>query len=442
MSQRLGARAVIVGGGMGGLFAARTLADHFDEVVIVDRDSEPTTADPRGGVPQGSHFHVLLPGGLVAMEHWFPGFVDELIAQGSIPMGVGGADFVAHTAQGVSYSLQTHQAEPMEPFDTMYVQTRPALELLVRGRVAAIPNVSFRYGTVVDAPVVHDGRVCGVTVRDGQPIDADLVVDASGRNSVTPRWLDAMGCAQAPETYVNCDVHYASVMVRPDDWDAAGAVVRFIMPTYGDDGSRFGAIVKMSEGRWLVGLGGRYDIKPPTDWDEYRAFGAQLHTPIWSQLVDQVTPVGPVVPYRLPRAVRHHYDQLSSFPEGLLPIGDAVCFFNPTHGQGMSSAAGQCRGLEELLDRRADAGLGLDGLALEFFDVAREWVRGPWLMAALGDFADPQCTGDFPEADLPDLNRLVELVGMLDEHPEIVSTVLGVSTLQLPLGAVNDVAIA
>jgi 2-polyprenyl-6-methoxyphenol hydroxylase-like FAD-dependent oxidoreductase len=441
MGSMLGERAVVVGGGMAGLFAARTLADHFDEVVIVDRDGEPLTADPRKGVPQGHHFHVLLPGGLAAMEHWFHGFVDDLIDLGSIPMSVGGTDFEAYTALGLSYSLQSHQPEPMEPIGVMYVMTRPTLELAVRRRVAALPAVSFRYDTVVDAPVVVDGRVCGVTVRDGEPIAADLVIDASGRNSLTPRWLESLGYEQAPETYVNCDVHYATAVVRPDDWDALPPVVMFVMPTYGDDGSRFGAIVKLDGGRWLVGLGGRYDLKPPTDWEAFREYGSHLHTSVWSDLVEHVTPLGPVVPYRLPRAVRHHYEQLTTFPDGLLPIGDAVCFFNPTHGQGMSSAAGQCRGLEHLLDQRAASGAGLEQLALDFFPVAREWVRGPWLMAAANDFADPDCTGDFPADDLPDLLHLGEAASRTDLTPDQLAILWQVGTLQAPLSTIREVVL-
>jgi 2-polyprenyl-6-methoxyphenol hydroxylase-like FAD-dependent oxidoreductase len=268
-----------------------------------------------------------------------------------------------------------------------------------------------------------------------------LVVDASGRNSVTPRWLESMGYAQAPETYVNCDVHYATVEVRPDDWDALSPVVMFVMPTYGEDGSRFGAIVKLDEGRWLVGLGGRYDMKPPTEWDAFLDYGGKLHTQVWSQLMQHTTALGPIASYRLPRAVRHHYDQLDSFPEGLLPIGDAVCFFNPTHGQGMSSAAGQCRGLEDLLDQRAAAGDGLDGLAMASFPVAREWVRGPWLMAAAVDFNDPNCTGDFPADDLPDLMHLGEVMGRTDLTPEQLAIAWQVGTLQAPLATIREVVL-
>ena len=81
----LGRRAVVVGAGLGGLSAARVLADYFDEVIILDRDELPDDAAPRPGVPQGKHPHRLLGGGLKALENLFPGFGNELMRAGAEP---------------------------------------------------------------------------------------------------------------------------------------------------------------------------------------------------------------------------------------------------------------------------------------------------------------------------------------------------------------------
>lgn len=434
---QLGDRAIVVGGGMGGLFSARVLSDHFGEVIVLDRDKEPTTAEPRGTVPQGHHFHVLLPGGLDAMTEWFPGFVDDLVDTGSVEMQLG-RDFYAYTPQGKSYSLQSHVPDPVEGGVMTYVQTRPQLELNVRRRVASVANVDLRYRALVDGPITTDDRIVGVQLRDGASITADLVVDASGRNSCTARWLPELGFDTAPETYVNCDVSYASVICEPSDWDAFEGTVIFVMPSgEGVYPSRLGSIVKLPHGRWLVSLGGRYGDTPPTEWEDFRAFGRTLIVSLWDELVDTVTPVTDIKTYRMPRAVRHHYEQVERFPEGLLPIGDSVCFFNPTHGQGMSSAAGQVRGLQSLLAGRAAEGRGLDGLAMEFFPIAEEWVRGPWILAAMSDFANPDCTGDFPEADLPDLMLLGEAAKQAATSPEMRQLVNDIGTLRKPLSAVR-----
>ena len=436
---QLGATAVVVGGGMGGLFAARVLSDHFGEVVVLDRDHEPT-ADARGAVPQGHHFHVLLPGGLDAMSEWFPGFVDDLVEAGSIEMQLG-RDFYAYTAQGKSYSIQSHVPEPVDMGAPTYVQTRPQLEHCVRRRVASLPNVRFEYRTIVEGPLVVDGRVAGVELRDADPVTADLVVDASGRNSCTTQWLPDLGFETAPETYVNCDVTYASVVCEPRDWDAFEGVVFFVMPPGGGDtNARFGAVVKLPEGKWLINLGGRYGDVAPTDWAGFWDFGRSLIHPALGDMIDTVEPLTDVKTYRMRRAVRHHYEQVERFPEGLVPVGDSVCFFNPTHGQGMSAAAGQVRGLQAVLDDRATSGRGLDGLALEFFPVAAEWVRGPWILAAMSDFQNPDCTGDFPDADLPDLMMLGEAAARSGASPDVRQMVNDIATLRLPLSAIRQLA--
>lgn len=434
---RLGERAVVVGGGMGGLFSARVLSDHFDEVVVLDRDHEPTTAAPRGTVPQGHHFHVLLPGGLDAMIEWFPGFVDDLVGTGSVEMQLG-RDFYAYTTAGVSYSLQRHQPEPMDGPMT-YVQTRPQLEQNVRNRVAGLTNVHLRHRALVDGPIVEDDQVVGVTVRDGEAIRADLVVDASGRNSCTAQWLPDLGYDKAPETYVNCDVSYTSVIVEPEEWDAFEGSVFFLMPSgEGDHAGRYGAVVKLPGDRWLLSLGSRYGDTAPTDWEAFRAYGATLVDPIWSTLASTVTPLDDLRTYRMARAVRHHYEQLERFPDGLIPIADSVCFFNPIHGQGMSSAAGQCVGLGELLAERARGARGLEGLGLDFFPIAADWVRGPWIMAALNDFEHPQCTGDFPMDDVPDLEELGRVAVASSPGSPEMQLVLDISTLRKPLSAIRS----
>ncbi len=434
--EHLGQRAIVVGGGIGGLFSARVLSDHFDEVIVLDRDHEPTSAEPRGTVPQGHHFHVLLPGGLDAMCDWFPGFVDDLVATGSVEM-VLGRDFYAYTNEGKSYSLQRHQPVPADGPMT-YVQTRPQLEANVRGRVAGLDNVSFRYRSLVDGPIVEDGRVVGVTLRDDVPLRADLVVDSSGRNSATAHWLPEMGYEPAPETYVNCDVSYTSVIVEPQEWDAFEGSVFFLMPTgTGDHAGRYGSVVKLPGERWLLSLGSRYGDTAPTDWDGFRAYGDTLIDPIWSQLAATVTPLTDIKTYRMARAVRHHYEQMERFPEGLVPIADSVCFFNPIHGQGMSSAAGQCRGLSEVLAQRAANGDTLDGVAMDFFPIAADWVRGPWILAALLDFAHPQCTGDFPIDDLPDLEELGRVAASCEPNSPEMQLVMDISVLRRPLSAIR-----
>lgn len=67
-------RAVVVGAGLAGMLAAAVLANAgVAEVVVLDRDELPDGPRQRRGLPQGRHAHLLMPGGLTAMEEIVPG---------------------------------------------------------------------------------------------------------------------------------------------------------------------------------------------------------------------------------------------------------------------------------------------------------------------------------------------------------------------------------
>jgi 2-polyprenyl-6-methoxyphenol hydroxylase-like FAD-dependent oxidoreductase len=67
---------------MGGLLAARALANFFEKVTVLERDT--FTNEARKGVPQGRHAHGLLATGWQVMTEFFPGFEDELIEEGAV----------------------------------------------------------------------------------------------------------------------------------------------------------------------------------------------------------------------------------------------------------------------------------------------------------------------------------------------------------------------
>jgi choline dehydrogenase-like flavoprotein len=71
-------RAVVIGASMAGLLAARVLADHFRRVTVVERDRLPIGPEPRKGLPQARHVHILLWRGQVILDRLFPGLQGEL----------------------------------------------------------------------------------------------------------------------------------------------------------------------------------------------------------------------------------------------------------------------------------------------------------------------------------------------------------------------------
>src|SRR3954447_11411420 len=84
-----GQNAVVIGGSMAGLLAARVLADHFAQVTVIERDVPEAATEPRKGVPQGRHAHGLLARGQEIIADLFPGLFDDLVAAGAVRVDMG-----------------------------------------------------------------------------------------------------------------------------------------------------------------------------------------------------------------------------------------------------------------------------------------------------------------------------------------------------------------
>jgi 2-polyprenyl-6-methoxyphenol hydroxylase-like FAD-dependent oxidoreductase len=379
---RLGGTAVVVGAGIAGLAAARTLADRFDRVVVLDRDRLPAQAVPRRGVPQGEHGHVLLIAGQRALEGLFPGLRDELCAAGAVDFDQG-TDLIVYRYGGVF---------SRSPSDLRLVSfSRPMLELTIRGRAPALSTVDVRDDTAVSALLGADGRVTGVRLDDGTGIDADLVVDCSGKGNRSNRWLSALGFPAPKVSEVGIGVGYASRMYRrsPGDFPDGQAVV--VMPSPPDE-FRAGAALPVEGDRWLVSLGGWHG-QFPRDVTEFEKHAKGLPHPGVGALVERCEPLTDLAIYQFPASRRRHFEELREHPLGYLALGDAICSFNPIYGQGMTCAALEAAELGTLLDKHS----GVTGaLSAEYYRAAARIVATPWQFAAGGDFAYPQTTGERP----------------------------------------------
>ena len=227
-------------------------------------------------------------------------------------------------------------------------------------------------------------------------------------------------------------------MVRPSDPEALDGTGFFVLPSPGGPYNTRGAYVVRIEGDlWLAGLGGRFGDYPPADVDQWREFGRTLAHPIWDEVLTATELVTKPAPFRFPRSVRRHFERLDRFPDGLVPVGDSVCHFNPLYGQGMSAAACQARALKEVLERRSRGSQDLTGLALEFFPEAFEVTRTPWALAAAADFRDRRTTGDFPVEELPSLEMFQLAASLADTDPEAARLTADIATLVRPLSALH-----
>ena len=361
----------------GGLAGCPALAAHFEEVVIVERD-QAGDGPLRRGIPQAKHTHMLLEGGLCSLARLLPEIVADLVGAGAAPIRVASDQIVVEGA--LVYPRRDLGL-------ATYGQTRSVLEACVRRRVENVQNVAFRYGCRMMGllAAAGKGRVRGIEIiGDGvhNRIEADLVVDASGRNSQLPAWLARWGYAAPPLTQIEIGLTYASAVFDIPDrprLDARAVAVGVCAPSV-----KRGGFLQMIEGhRWMVSLAGRHGDDPPGDLDGFRAFAAGLSGPQIHDAIGELAPLGPIQRFSTPRSIWRHYAHLTQFPLGLLAIGDAICQFNPTYGQGISSAAQQAQALGQLLSNRDGPAHGLDTLATRYFARAEQIVEAPWQQMAL-----------------------------------------------------------
>jgi 2-polyprenyl-6-methoxyphenol hydroxylase-like FAD-dependent oxidoreductase len=384
MTRQIGDRAVVLGAGIAGLLATRVLADSYGQVTVIDRDELPDTPMHRRGVPHGRHLHALAARGQQTLEELFGGLTGELVAHGA-PAG--------NLLTDARLYLSGHRLRQADTGLVLLCASRPFLESHIRARLRAFPNVVFLdRRDIVGLATTPDGRrVTGARVlrrADGSAeelVGADLVVDATGRGSRTPVWLDALGYPQPDKEPVRIGLGYATRTYRLPPGALGGdlAVLQAATPQH----PRFGALQRLEGDRWMLTLAGILGDHPPTDPNGFLAFARSLRFPDIYEAVRDAEPLDDPVGFRFPASVRHRYERLDRFPDGLLVLGDAVASFNPIYGQGMSVAAVEALALRRHLER------GIEPQPRRWFRDLAHVVDVPWDMSAGGDLVFPGVPG-------------------------------------------------
>lgn len=389
MAEPLGDRAVVAGGSLAGMLAARVLATHFRNVVVLERDTFAATPTPRRLTPQSHHVHLLLKGGENAIGRLVPGFKDAIEANGSVLLR-GGLD--------VEFASDLGLAPRWDSEIELHSQSRPFLEHTLRQCVlSTTPNVELRTGQTVRGLLysaeLH--RITGVEVEanggERTRLEADLVADATGRGEGGLRWLTALGLDVPPVDEVKVDFGYSSATVElapgKRDWKAAacGNLPRV--------GARGGVLFPIEEGRYVCSLGGRAGDYPPDEQSAFVEFAASLPRSTISDELRKATFVSDVHRMIYPANRFRRYERLETLVGRLIPMGDALCSFNPTYGQGMSCAALQAEALAETLGGRT-TGDPLDVLVPRYLERAALAARLPWRQANFNDFFYPTTEGD------------------------------------------------
>lgn len=341
--------AVVIGSSITGLSAARILSEHFERVTLIDRDHETGSSDFRSGAPQARHAHTLQPRGQSILERRFPGIFDEMVALGAISLDR--SDDIQFFEDGSWKSpgrKGTHR--------NLYA-SRPLLESAIYRRVAAIKNVYVLTDFEATGLVLDESgeNVAGVSLRgrgersnEQMTLEAELVLDATGRNSQAPRWLTSLGYPAPEEWQVDAKVGYSSRAFQAPKGFNPGWKAIYIRPEP-PYGTRGGMLIPMEDGRWCVTLLGVCGDYPPGDERGFFEFARSLPTLELYNAIRKAKPLGEGSGFRRTANRVRRYDKLSRIPGGFMVAGDAAFALNPIGAQGMTAALIGVEGLDRVL---------------------------------------------------------------------------------------------
>jgi len=388
-------RAVVIGGGIAGMCAARALSDFFDRVVVIERDKYPEGVIGRAGVPQSRMFHTLIERGRREVEALFPGF-HRLMDQRGAPRVSFGFNAALMSPRGWG---------PPLPFPRIrgLFTSRGLLECTIRDLFRKLPNVELLEETEVTRLLAspRDNRmVChGVEVRsraggDSRRIEGDLTVDASGGNAKSNIWLQQLGLTNPHDEILDPLLTYAGQWLRMRDrakwparwWWTHGVFIQRVPP----DDIRGAHLMKQENDRWLLTLVAGSGQYPPTDPEGAAKFVSELRSPLIAQMLPLFEPASKMTAYRLSKNRWRHYERWKENLSGYIAMGDAACVFNPNQGQGMSVAATEAGILRKCLKETTAPDL----LPKLFFAAQVRFQFNPWWLAVCNDLRFSSVQGE------------------------------------------------
>ena len=368
--------AVVVGGSIAGIAAAKVLSESFERVIVLEKDEPHRRREGRSGAAQGWHLHHLLTAGRIELERLFPGIVDDMVREGA---------FDVDMAAQYRIRLGGSWKKPGTGDIQIVCAGRPLLEWCVRRRLDDEPRVSFRYESEV-ADLVYDrdhNTVVGVAVDHGgvelDLIPAEFVVDASGKNTHVPEFLDRVGVG-APEVeqdIINCFYSTMYHHVPPERrWDDKVMMICYAYRPYEDT---YAAQYYTDSTRTILSttLVAYNCYSPPRTAREFRAFADLMPSPVVGENIDGLEPASPIYNFRYPNMVRLHYEKKRNLPRALLVVGDAYTSADPVSGLGMTLALKEVREMALLL---AKYGPGHPELPRRYFREIAKMADTAWFV--------------------------------------------------------------
>jgi flavin-dependent dehydrogenase len=342
--------AVVIGGSIAGIAAAKVCSETFERVIVLEKDDPHRRREGRPGAAQGWHLHHLLTAGQIELERLFPGIVEDMVSEGA---------FKVDMAAQYRIRLGGTWKKPGTSDIQIVCAGRPLLEWCVRRRLDEEPRIDFRYESdVTDLVFDRDANtVIGVAVGGGEPngevevVPAEFVVDASGKNTRVPEFLQRVGIG-APEVeqdIINC--FYSTMyhrVPRERQWHDKVMVICYAYRPFEDT---YAAQYYTDSTRTTLStsLVAYNCYSPPRTAQEFREFANLMPSPVIGENIDGLEPASPIYNFRYPNMLWLHYEKMRNLPRALLAVGDAYTSADPVSGLGMSLALKEVRQMQVLL---------------------------------------------------------------------------------------------
>jgi NAD(P)H-flavin reductase/ferredoxin/2-polyprenyl-6-methoxyphenol hydroxylase-like FAD-dependent oxidoreductase len=378
--------AVVIGGSIVGMAAAKVLTETFERVIVIEKDPVHRKREGRTGAAQGWHLHHLLIAGQRQLSSIFPGIIDDMVAAGAFRVDMG---------ESYRIMLAGSWKKAGRSGVEIVCAGRPLLEWCVRRRLDGEPAIDYRYETAV-TDLVYDAdsrSIVGVVAeRDGrlETIAAEFVVDAAGKNTPVPPMLERLGLGM-PEIEEDClNCFYSTMQHRVPPERAWRDKVMIITYAHRPQQQHYAAQYYTDSSRTVLStsLVGYNCYRPPRNAEEFREFARLMPSQVIGDEIDGLEPCSPVYNFRYPEMRRYHYEKMRTPPAGLVALGDAFASADPVSGAGMTKGLLELNELRALLrsGRRRDREMvrryyaSVSKIADRVWSVIREQnLRYPWI---------------------------------------------------------------
>lgn len=376
------ASVVVMGAGVVGLTTAMLLGNDGHDVVVVERDPSEPNGDPdalwagweRRGVNQFRLLHYFQPGFRDRLARELPAVVDGLDAAGAIRHNV-----MALVPEQMSGGFRAGD----EQYEALTAR-RPVTEAVLARIAAATPGVEIRRGAAVDGvltgtPVDDAPHIVGVRCASGDELRADLVVDALGRRSSLPSWLQAVDARPPIEEREDCGFVYYGRYFRSAD----GRVPPMIAPLLQDYGTVSVLTLPADNGTWGVAIIISAKDKPARALKDSDAWHRAIAAfPLAAHWVDgEPIDDGVAVMAGIEDRHRDYCPDGSPVATGVVSVGDAWACTNPSLGRGATIGLFHAIALRDAMRSNAPDAPG--EFARSFAAATADTVE-PWYRATLG----------------------------------------------------------